>query len=138
MSLRESSTGAIWLMAGGFLAIIVLCWLNELVNPFGEAGEAPNIFEALYESLVVLLVAIPSLILLRRSLRRLDYLENLLSVCAWCKKVEHEGKWIPLSEYFKIKFHTETTHGICTSCLESEQSDLAQRRASILSISEPN
>jgi hypothetical protein len=58
---------------------------------------------------------------------RLFYLEQFLRVCAWCQKVEHEGAWSPIAEFFQRQFDAKTSHGICPGCFaaQSEIGDVA-------------
>lgn len=44
------------------------------------------------------------IILTKRLVSRLYYLEGFLRICAWRKKLEHNGEWIPLEEFFERKF----------------------------------
>jgi hypothetical protein len=103
----------------GFALIITISWLDELIGlPFLLFGSEvqPNWHEAALETLVILGAAIPTLWLSRRLVRRVVYLEGFLRVCAWCKKVNANDRWMPLEEYFKTELHTKTTHGICQEC----------------------
>ena len=110
----------LWYEVIGFLMIIALSWANELTNLphfIGGVHYVPNWRESALETLIVLLVATPVMILTRRLVSRLHYLEGFLRVCAWCKNLEHNGEWISLEEFFERKFQTETTHGMCLVCL---------------------
>jgi hypothetical protein len=111
----------LWCEGIGFLAIIVLSWVNELSDlPHLISGVQyiPNWRESALETPIVLLVGIPVMIFTKRIVSRLYYLEGFLRVCAWCKKLEHNGEWIPLEEFFASKFQTETSHGMCLACME--------------------
>ena len=46
-------------------------------------------------------------------------LEGYLRICAWCKKINYNGEWIPPDQYFAAKLDHKTTHGICPVCLEN-------------------
>ena len=103
----------------GFLVIIILSWIDVLTNLPRSIGAFHFTYswqESVLETLTVLLVAIPVMILTRRIVSRLYYLEGFLRVCAWCKKLDHNGEWIPVPEFFERKFQTETSHGICPAC----------------------
>ena len=39
-------------------------------------------------------------------------LQNLITMCAWSKRVQYEGKWIPLEEYLRKRFGIRFSHGI--------------------------
>lgn len=114
MGFIKSVSGIERIVGGGFLAIITVLTFVECRRFFGwrfdEMGF--DLREAYAEALVVLLVAVPVMLIVRRLLSRLHYLEGLLSVCAWCRKVDHGGEWIPMDQFLKLKFSTDTSHGI--------------------------
>jgi CheY-like chemotaxis protein len=45
-------------------------------------------------------------------------LEELLSVCAYCKDVQDGGHWIPIERYVARHVGTKSSHGICPKCWE--------------------
>jgi hypothetical protein len=131
MSARTQVSRILWYEGLGFLAIIVLSWINELSDlPHLVSGVPyiPNWRESALETPIVLLVAIPVMILTKRLVSRLYYLEGFLRICAWCKKLEHDGEWIALEEFFARKFQTETTHGMCQACFNDVK---AKRKKSL-------
>ena len=70
----------LWCEVIGFLAIIVLSWSDELTDLphfIGGVQYVPNCRESALETLIVLLVAIPVIILTKRLVSRLYYLEGL-------------------------------------------------------------
>jgi hypothetical protein len=69
------------------------------------------------ETTVTILVAIPVLFVTRRLVARLYYLQGLLHVCSWCRKINLDGQWVMLEEFFDRGFATKTSHGMCRSCL---------------------
>ena len=118
--------------AVGFSGIIALSWMNELFDlPFvlGAQQYIPNWRESAVETIIVLLVAIPVMILTRRLVSRLYYLEGFLRVCSWCRKLKLNGDWVPLEEFFERKFELDTSHGICPAC--SEQVKAKMNRHSV-------
>jgi hypothetical protein len=121
MATRTHISRILWLEAIGFSLIIVLSWIDELTDLphfVGAAQYIQNWREGVLETLTVLLVAIPVMIITKRIVSRLYYLEGFLRVCGWCKKLDHNGEWIPLEEFFDLNFQTKTSHGICTACAD--------------------
>jgi hypothetical protein len=57
----------------------------------------------------------------RRILDRIRYLEKFMRVCAWCRRIDYQGRWMPLEEFMQQGFDTPTTHGICKECLSREK-----------------
>ncbi len=54
---------------------------------------------------------------LRLGEKRIETLEALLPLCAWCKRVRtEEGIWKPVEKYLQDKGAPEATHGICPDC----------------------
>ena len=102
-----------------FALLITVSWLDDLIGLpamiFGSAVQ-PNWHEAALETLVISGLAIPTLLLTRRLVRRLLYLEGLLHVCAWCRKINVNDQWVSLEQYFKTELNTNTSHGICPEC----------------------
>lgn len=102
-----------------FALLITISWLDELIGLpamlFGGAVQ-PNWHEAALETVVISGVAIPTLLLTRRLVRRLVYLEGLLHVCGWCRKINVNNQWMPMEQYFATELKTMTSHGICQEC----------------------
>ena len=121
MRARTHAYRVLWYEGIGFLVIIVLSWINELTalsHFLGGMEYLPNWRESVLETLIVLLAALPVMILTKRIVSRLYYLERFLRICAWCKKLEHNGEWIPPEEFFERRFQTQTSHGMCLACCE--------------------
>jgi hypothetical protein len=121
MSAQPPVSRILWYEAIGFLAIIVLSWINELSDlPHVVSGVpyVPNWRESALETPIVVLVAIPVMIVTKRLVSRLYYLEGFLRICAWCKKLEHDNEWVPVEEFFERTFQTETSHGMCQACFD--------------------
>jgi len=104
----------------GFLAIIAVCMLDELVGLTSLVlGDQPYISDFRGTILKMLLTLGVWLVVAgstRRVLARLRYLEGFMKVCAWCHRIEHQGRWMPFEEFLKMGFDTPTSHGICNKC----------------------
>lgn len=120
---KRSARELLWFEVAAFGLIIALSWADELLGlPARLFGgpHRPDIGEAVLETLVILLVAVPILIHTRRVVSRPFYFEGFLRVCAWCKNVEHQGNWIPVGEFFQERFETATSHGMCPTCFAAQ------------------
>ena len=117
----------------GFGLMIVFTWLSELLMIphyiFGEAF-SPNWKRAVLRTVVVLAIWAWVHWVTRRLINRLRYLEEFLRVCAWCRKMCHEDKWLTTEEYFNSKFETQTTHGVCPECLAKHLKEAEKQEAS--------
>ena len=109
----------------GFLAIIVLCYLDELFklpslifsdHPFNFVYRRPTL-EMLLFLAVWLLVSSST----RRLLKRVRQLEGFMRVCAWCRRIDYKGEWVRLEVFMQQGFDTPTTHGICPDCLQRQK-----------------
>lgn len=75
-----------------------------------------NILNAINRMIVLCII---SLITAKLStlVKRVKVLEGLISMCAWCKKIQNENQeWQPLEEYVSDHSNTDFTHGICPEC----------------------
>jgi hypothetical protein len=109
----------LWYQALGFLIIIALSWMDELLGLpkrfFGGEFHS-NWHESAMESVVALAVWLPLFLGTKRMLDRLYYLEDFIRICAWCRKINDGDRWIPLEEYLSKGFDVKTSHGICPDC----------------------
>lgn len=128
MKRNKHPNGILWIEAIGFSLLIALCWLTEIIRlphiAFAEAF-TPDWRRALLRTVVILVVWAAVHAATRRLLKRLHYLEEFLRVCSWCRKVCHDGEWLPMEKYFKSKFATKTTHSMCPECLEQHKEEFA-------------
>ena len=119
MTNKRRAHQILWIECIGFLLIIVLSWLDEIVQLprliFGGA-ELPNWRESALESIVALLVWLFVFTRTRRVLKRFTYLEDQLRMCAWCRKLETQGEWLSLEDYLHKELGLETLDGICAGC----------------------
>ena len=117
----------------GFLAIIALSWINELLGLPGLifATDHPGGWhESVLETAIILLVAVPVITLTRRLAARLHYLEEFLRLCAWCRKINTDGEWVPVEDFLQRKFDTLTSHGMCPACRAEQRKSPDFNRAS--------
>ena len=108
----------------GFLAIIVLCYLDELIKlPSLIFSDHP--FDFVYRrSMLEMLLFLTVWLLVsgstHRLLKRVQHLEGFMRVCAWCRRLDYKGEWMRLEEFMQQGFDTPTTHGICPECLQRQ------------------
>ncbi len=110
----------------GFLTVILISWLDELIGlPSIIMGTShAHIWgEAILESIIVIIVWIPVNTMTHILLKRLFYLESLVKMCAWCRRIEYENKWYTQEQFYKLGFNADVTHGICHDCLEKQENE---------------
>jgi hypothetical protein len=111
----------------GFGLVALLSVFNHLLDlPLLVAGDDVQISRWRYgvlEVVVILLIWAFAFLVTRRLLLRLHYLEGMLRMCAWCRKVGYKDQWITLERYLVEGFQVNTTHGICPDCLKKVEED---------------
>jgi hypothetical protein len=116
----------------GFLAIIVLCWLDEWLSLTSLLLHGNAYLADFRGSAVKMLLVLAVWLLVtgstRRLLNRVRYLEAFMRVCAWCHCINFKESWMPMEEFFQQGFDTPTTHGICPHCLARNKAALARAR----------
>jgi hypothetical protein len=103
----------------GFSAIIGLLWLEEYLPLRGwmfGGEEQPDWRDAAIETLLVVAVGAPILLVTRGLLRQLYYLEKYPRVCAWCQRAAYDGEWLEAGVWLARRFEAWATHGACPSC----------------------
>lgn len=131
MNRKGKSNAILWIEAAGFLFLIALSWLTELLqfpksifdDPF-----TPNWHRAILHTLVILVIWLWVHALTRRLLKRLHHLEGYLRICGWCRKVCYNDEWLDMETYFNSKFHTRTSHGMCPECLQKKKDEIMNSR----------
>jgi len=123
MTAHQPALKIVWYELTGFGAILAISWVNELAGLsrmlFG-GGYAPHWQDAAGESVIIIAVAIPTILSSYRLSKRLHYLEGLLRVCAWCRKIGQDDQWVPIEKFVQDRLNTETSHGICPNCIHRE------------------
>jgi hypothetical protein len=116
----------------GFLGIISLCYLDELLKlPSLIFSDHPFAFvyrRTTLEMLLVLAVWFLVSSSTRRLLKRVRQLEDFMRVCAWCRRIDCKGEWMRLEEFMQQGFDTPTTHGICPECLHTQQAAIEKAK----------
>jgi hypothetical protein len=127
MHVHKSGNRVLWYESFGFGLILILCWINKIVDlPHLLVGgdlHASKWRDSTMETVLILLIWAFVHSLTRRLVARLHYLEGMLRVCAWCRKVGHGDRWMRLEEYFAEDFQIGTTHGVCPECLKALEED---------------
>jgi len=109
----------------GFLAIMALTWLDELIALpsliFGDHSFIFNFRESALKMLLVLAVWFLVIGSTRRLLTHVSHLEGFMRICAWCRHIDFKGNWISMEAFLQQGLDTPTTHGICPTCLAERQ-----------------
>ena len=112
----------------GFIGILLIVWLDEIIDIphliFRTSATPPNYPESFFESFLIILLAITIIILTQTILKRLKYLEGLLPICSFCKKIRSKDSWIPVEEYIRSRSEADFSHSICPKCMEEQYHDM--------------
>jgi hypothetical protein len=130
---RKKIKWILWFETLGFLLLILLSWLDELVSLpqlifGGDTHGGPNWHEAVLESSALVMVWCVVILFTKRLMRRLFYLDDFLRVCAWCRKIGYGDEWTTVEDYFSRGFAIKTSHGICPAC-EAKSAEEGKRCA---------
>jgi hypothetical protein len=132
MMLRKRDWGIIAGEAGLFLIVLIVLYLDEYVDlPYHVLGASQTPYrpqEYVLESLSVLVVAIIVIMVTFIILRRSARLERFLRVCAWCRKVWVNDKWVSFEEYALKRHSLKSSHGICEECVARLEKKAEQKK----------
>ena len=127
MKVPRSASLVLACQSAGFGLIVLLSLYNHFIslpNQLAAGGiRGPHWQDGALEAAAIFLIWAFAFSVTRRLLLRLKYLEGMLRVCAWCRKIGHEDKWMRLEDYFAEGFDISTTHGICPDCLKKAEED---------------
>ena len=130
----RASTRILWYEGFGFMMIILLTWADDLLHlPYHLFGGSYQSHwrSSLMQTEVVLLVWFVVHRMTARVVARLHYLEHMLRMCAWCRKVNDGEEWVPTEQYFSTKFDTPTSHGMCPDCAEQMRLQILDETADL-------
>jgi hypothetical protein len=115
----------------GFLLAILIVWLDEVADLPHFLFNAPKvparIEEAFWESAFVLIVCGCMIVSTLWMLRRITRLESYIEMCAWCRKIKVDKRWISFESYLSEKDKLTTTHGLCEACADKQLAEIEGR-----------
>ncbi len=116
----------------GFAFVILLLWVDEIFdipNLLFKGKATPiNLVECVWETAVVLALSIPIILLSRRFIKRIKYLEGFLAVCSFCKKIRIDNEWIPIEEYMKKHSGVVFSHSFCPECIKKHYGNFVDKK----------
>jgi hypothetical protein len=119
--------------AGLFILVTIVLWLDEFVDLphllLGSPETPSRPEEYIIETISILVVAIVSITITMILLRRSRRIERFLRVCAWCRKVWVDDKWVNFEEYALKRHSLQSSHGICEECVDRLEKKTEQKKA---------
>ncbi len=114
----------------GFGAILAVIWLSEVLDLPHRLFEAPvtpvNYVESLYESIVVAVLAAMVMAITRHLTQKIQVLEGMLAVCAHCKRIRVDDKWVPIEAYVTGHSCATFSHSFCPECLRLHYGEIIE------------
>jgi hypothetical protein len=127
MKARKSWKSVLVYECIGFGLVAALMWLDELGDLpqflFGGSKHVHDWRDSAMATIVILCIGAIVFGLTLRLVQQLQNLENMLRMCAWCRKIGFHEKWLRVEEYFDEGFHMHTTHGMCPDCLKNVEEE---------------
>lgn len=118
--------------SAGFLAIILVCLFDELLGlsslVLGDHSYIVDLKDFTVKMLLIMCVWLLVSGSTRRILDHAQHLAKFMKVCAWCRRIEHEGRWMPLEAFFRTSLAKPTSHGICEECLRKAKTQIDAAR----------
>ena len=132
MKMQKNSSRVLWYESVGFGLILVISWLDQLTGIarhfFGGPPPVSDWRDNILETVLILTVWATVFVMTKRLVDHSLYLKGFLRICAWCRKIGSQDKWVPIEQYFAEGFHVESTHGICPECLKTQGGGTAEFR----------
>ena len=106
----------------GFGFVIIFIWLDEIIDLPHVLFKTPqtpiNFTESILESFIVIVLAILVIVITKKLLIRIKYLEGFLHICCVCKKIYdcNSQEWVHFETYFDTHSKIEFSQGFCTEC----------------------
>ena len=115
-----------------FLMLIALLWFDSNIDFERIAPRPTSLFaghmQDLLESLMALIMLLLNMRLVTNLLGRIRYLEGLLPVCSFCKKIKVGDDWVPVDVYLQQHSEAVISHGLCDDCYRQHYGEVAAAR----------
>jgi hypothetical protein len=105
--------------------------LSRLAHDSAEVTRRALLFQRVSVALLVAACALggAGALLLRR---RVQQFEDMITVCAWTKRVRFNDRWVSFEDYLHARFNLQFTHGISEDAaakIQRETADLMKRES---------
>ena len=114
----------------GFIALIALVWVDDIFDLpglFGTTIESVVFIQTIIVTLLSLALGAWLIVHTHRVLHRLQMLEGMLPVCAFCKKIRVDNKWVPIERYIQDHSAAEFTHTFCPECAQANYGEYLKK-----------
>lgn len=112
----------------GFVAIIIFLWLDEIFDLphylFNSIKTPVNVVESIFESIIILIIAIFCVRVSSRLLSKIKIMEGLLPICTSCKKIRDDNNhWQTIENYIESRSNASFSHCLCQECMKKLYGD---------------
>ncbi|MCL5271053.1 MAG: hypothetical protein M1457_11025 [bacterium] len=94
----------------GFAAAIAACWLTELFDP------PFSLSQLFIETGVIAIVGVFTVRWSWHAIKQIRYLEGFLVICAACKSVKVDDRWVGIEAMLRNEPDLRFSHSICPAC----------------------
>jgi len=119
---RTLSKNILFLEMLGFILMIAVIWANELLDvphkAFGAPATPVNWYECAVESIGMLILGVVIIICSWRTLARIRFLEGIMNMCSYCKRIRLGDQWVCVDRYVMDHSEALISHGLCPECLK--------------------
>lgn len=125
---RTYTTASLEAIGFGLVALLI-CGNEYLDLPhllFGAPATPIRISEVALEAGTILSLGAAIIVASWRSNQRIADLERLLLICASCRRVEVDGRWLSFEAYVSERDRLATSHGVCPTCYERQMAELGE------------
>ena len=77
--------------------------------------------EGALESFLTIAVGTAVVLITYRAFRRIEYLESLIVLCAWCRRVRSADEWLSVEAFLQRQHQSRTSHGICETLCQGHR-----------------
>ncbi len=110
----------------GLILIILTCWITELFDP-------PFSFsQVIIESYAVIIVGFFVVYWTRKMMMRIKYLEGFIVICASCKQVRVNERWVSLESIILSKSDAQFSHSVCPKCARELYPDFVDEKGNVI------
>jgi hypothetical protein len=108
------------LAVAGFLGLIAIFALDEYwdlpARSFGIDLKPIRPSDFSLKVAVALVLFVLVLGVLRQAIHRINHLSDMLTMCAWCRRVSLNGDWISIDHFLQQRRNTSSSVGLCPDC----------------------
>jgi len=123
----------VWYEAIAVLFMCSITWINEIFDiPYfflGGPSTPINWRESVFESIVIAMIGAVIIRYTYNLLIKISYLEQILPVCASCKKIRIDAEFLhDIKQFVDERTAKDFTYGICPDCIKTYYPELHTKK----------